>query len=241
MVLSLNPTDKVILALDGMDSYEALAILSRLPDVIWVKVGVELFVSSGPGIVRELRDRGLRVFLDLKFHDIPASMAGACKRAAKLGAELITIHSCAGTKALIQAQAAALEGAEEAGLPPPKLLAVTVLTSWDEGLIAKELLIRQTIQERVDMLASLSKKAGLAGCVCSPKELRSLRQRFPEPFHLVTPGIRPKASELGDQVRVMTPSEAIKAGASRIVIGRPITRADDPRLEFEKCCQSLKI
>ncbi|HJO77859.1 MAG TPA: orotidine-5'-phosphate decarboxylase [Prochlorococcaceae cyanobacterium Fu_MAG_134] len=240
MTLPANPADQLIVALDGMECAEALALTSQLTGLCWVKVGLELFVTAGPEVVAELREQGLRIFLDLKFHDIPATMAGACRRAANLGAELITVHACAGSKALAEAQAAALEGAAAVGLPAPTLLAVTVLTSWDAKRLNDELEIRQSLQTRVERLAELAAKSGLGGCVCSPLELSGLRRLHPQPFELVTPGIRPQGTELGDQVRVMSPVEALNAGASRLVIGRPITRALDPAEAFARCCLELE-
>ena len=179
------------------------------------------------------------MFLDLKFHDIPATMAGACRRAAALGAELITVHACAGSEALQAAQAAALEGAQGAGQPAPTLLAVTVLTSWEEQRLQRELALTQGIAERVPVLAQLSATAGIGGCVCSPLEAAALRAQHPEPFALVTPGIRPKGAAVGDQARVMGPAEALVAGASQLVIGRPITKAEDPGAAFGRCCSEL--
>jgi len=204
-----------------------------------VKVGLELFVQAGPEVLAQLRGQGLRVFLDLKFHDIPATMAGACRRAAALGAELITVHACAGREALQAAQVAAIEGAEIAGVPTPTLLAVTVLTSWEEQRLQRELAIEQGIAARVPALARLAADAGIGGCVCSPLEAAALRAQHPEPFTLVTPGIRPKGSAAGDQSRVMGPADAIAAGASQLVIGRPITRAEHPGEAFAACCGEL--
>ena len=218
---------------------QAMAFAARVEGLRWVKVGLELFVQAGPEIVGQLRRQGLRVFLDLKFHDIPATMAGACRRAAALGAELITVHACAGSEALQAAQAAALEGAQSAGMQLPTLLAVTVLTSWEEQRLQRELAIAQGIAERVPALAELSARAGIGGCVCSPLEAAALRSQHPEPFALVTPGIRPKGAAVGDQARVMGPAEAIAAGASQLVIGRPITRATDPSEAFAACCDEL--
>jgi orotidine-5'-phosphate decarboxylase len=218
---------------------QALAFSRGVEGLRWVKVGLELFVQAGPEVVAQLREQGLRVFLDLKFHDIPATMAGACRRAAGLGAELITVHACAGSEALQAAQAAAAEGAQVAGLAAPTLLAVTVLTSWEEQRLQRELAIRQDIAERVPALAALAAGAGIGGCVCSPLEAASLRAQHPEPFALVTPGIRPKGSAAGDQARVLGPAEAIAAGASQLVIGRPITKAEDPTLAFAACCAEL--
>ena len=196
-------------------------------------------MQAGPGIVGQLREKGLRVFLDLKFHDIPATMAGACRRAAALGAELITVHTCAGSEALKASQAAAVDGAQQADLKAPTLLSVTVLTSWDEQRLQQELAIGQSIGERVPELAQLSATAGIGGCVCSPLEAFALRAQHPEPFALVTPGIRPKGAAVGDQARVMGPAEGMAAGASQLVIGRPITKAEDPSAAFAACCAEL--
>jgi orotidine-5'-phosphate decarboxylase len=219
---------------------QALAFAVQVEGLRWVKVGLELFVQAGPGIVGQLREKGLRLFLDLKFHDIPATMAGACRRTASLGAELITVHACAGSEALNAAQAEALEGARSAALATPTLLAVTVLTSWQQQRLQQELAIGQDIGERVSALAELSASAGIGGCICSPLEAAALRAQHPEPFALVTPGIRPKGAAVGDQARVMGPAEAIAAGASQLVIGRPITKADDPSAAFAACCAELR-
>ena len=237
--LSADPADRIIVALDGMAPEQAMAFAARVEGLRWVKVGLELFVQAGPEIVGQLRRQGLRVFLDLKFHDIPATMAGACRRAAALGAELITVHACAGSEALQAAQAAAVDGAQQGGLDVPTLLAVTVLTSWDEQRLQQELAIGQSIGERVPALAQLSATAGIGGCVCSPLEAFALRAHHPEPFALVTPGIRPKGAAVGDQTRVMGPAEAMAAGASQLVIGRPITKAEDPSAAFAACCAEL--
>jgi orotidine-5'-phosphate decarboxylase len=179
------------------------------------------------------------VFLDLKFHDIPATMAGACRSAARCGAELITVHACAGAEALQAAQLAAQEAASAASLPPPMLLAVTVLTSWNPARFASELAIEEPVAAYVPRLAELAAQAGIGGCVCSPLEVAALRAAHPEPFALVTPGIRPLGAALGDQQRVMTPAQAMAAGASRLVIGRPITAAPDPAGAFASCCAEL--
>jgi orotidine-5'-phosphate decarboxylase len=179
------------------------------------------------------------VFLDLKFHDIPATMAGACRSAARLGAGLITVHACAGAEALAAAAAAAAEGAAAAGLPPPTLLAVTVLTSWDPARFAAELAIAEPLAAYVPRLAALAAAAGIGGCVCSPLEVAALRAAHPRPFALVTPGIRPAGSAPGDQRRVLTPAEAIAAGASQLVVGRPVSAAADPAAAFAAICGEL--
>jgi orotidine-5'-phosphate decarboxylase len=234
-----SAADRIIVALDGMAPDQALAFAVAVPELRWVKVGLELFVAAGPAVVQQLRQRGKRVFLDLKFHDIPATMAGACRSAARLGAQLITVHACAGSEALRAAQAAAVESAAASGLAQPTLLAVTVLTSWDPQRFAAELAIAEPIEQHVPRLASLASAAGLGGCVCSPLEVAALRAAHPVPFALVTPGIRPAGSALGDQQRVMTPAQAVAAGASHLVIGRPITAAADPAAVFAACCAEL--
>ena len=175
-----------------MDPEQALRFAAQVDGLRWVKVGLELFVQAGPEVVAQLREQGLRVFLDLKFHDIPATMAGACRRAAALGAELITVHACAGSEALKAAPSAALEGAQQAGLNPPTLLAVTVLTSWEEQRLQRELAIQQSIGERVPALAQLSATAGIGGCVCSPWRPRRCGPSTPNRLLLVTRGFAPK-------------------------------------------------
>jgi orotidine-5'-phosphate decarboxylase len=235
----LAAADRLVVALDGLDAEQALILAQTIESLVWVKVGLELFTAAGPDVVVRLRDLGLRVFLDLKFHDIPATMAGACRSAARLGAELITVHACAGREALQAAQQAAQDSAAAAGLPAPTLLAVTVLTSWPADRFAAELQIDQPIDHYVPHLADLAAASGLGGCVCSPLEVAALRRRHPHPFALVTPGIRPAGTDSGDQARVMTPKQAIAAGSSHLVIGRPITRAADPAAAFARCCAEL--
>jgi orotidine-5'-phosphate decarboxylase len=237
---TLDPAERIILALDRGTAEEALALAAAIPELRWVKVGLELFTAAGPGVVRELRQRGLRVFLDLKFHDIPATMAGACRSAARLGAELITVHACAGTEALAAAQAAALEGAAGEGLGAPTLLAVTVLTSWDPDRFRQELAISTPLAAYAAQLAAMAAAAGPTGAVCSPWEVAALRAAHPRPFTLVTPGIRPAGSDAADQKRVMTPAAAVAAGASQLVIGRPISGATDPAAAFAACCAALQ-
>ena len=235
----LEPSDQIIVALDGMAPEQAMAFAAAVPELRWVKVGLELFVAGGPAVVQQLRDQGKRVFLDLKFHDIPATMAGACRSAARLGAELITVHASAGSVALGAAQAAALESAAAVGLPAPTLLAVTVLTSWEQARFASELAIEEPLSAYVPRLAQLAAAAGIGGCVCSPLEVAALRAAHQEPFALVTPGIRPAGAALGDQQRVLTPAQAVAAGASQLVVGRPITAAPDPVAAFAACCREL--
>ncbi len=239
-MLETTPSnEKLILALDGLEIHEVFALVEKLPELRWVKVGLELFLIAGPGIVSDLRQRGLRVFLDMKFHDIPVTMKSACFHAARTGAELITVHAVAGKNSLLEAQSAVIDGASKEGFLPPTLLAVTVLTSWSQKNFSEELEINQPIATRVEKLSALAYQVGIGGCVCSPLEVSRLRNLYPEPFQLVTPGIRIMNDDFNDQKRVMTPSGAIASGASKIVVGRPITQAEEPRKMFDIYCEDL--
>ena len=231
--------ERLILALDQPNAAAALALVDAIPDLRWVKLGLELFTTAGPQLIQQLLGRKLKLFLDLKFHDIPATMKGACRSAARLGPSLITVHGCAGLEALSAAQAGAQQGAEDAGLACPMLLAVTVLTSWDQTRFAEQLAIGEPVQTYVQRLAGLAAHAGLGGLVCSPLEVAALRKSHPQPFALVTPGIRPEGSTPGDQQRVMTPAQAIMSGASQLVIGRPISAANNPAAAFRACCLAM--
>ena len=234
-----NPSEKIIIALDGMDKNNVLNLLEKIPEVIWVKVGLELFVSEGPDILSILRDKGKKTFLDLKFHDIPTTVARACFAASQTGAQFISLHTCAGMKALKMANEAAQEGAAKVNLSPPKLLGITVLTSWTQESFAKDLLIYQSIDQRVKHLAEIAFNSGLGGCVCSPKEVRFLREIYPESFDLITPGIRSIGSDVNDQSRGSDASEALKMGASKLVIGRAITQSSDPADTFKSFCDKI--
>ena len=236
-----NPSEKIIIALDGMDKKNVLNLIEKIPEITWVKVGLELFVSEGPDVLSILRDKGKKIFLDLKFHDIPTTVARACYVASQTGAEFISLHTCAGTKALKMANEAAHEGAAKVNLRPPKLLGITVLTSWTREGFASDLLINESIDKRVTHLAEIASKSGLGGCVCSPKEVQSLRKVYPETFELVTPGIRSLGSDINDQSRISDASEAIKMGASKLVIGRAITQSNDPAYMFKSFCDKVAI
>jgi len=236
-----NPHEKIIIALDGMDRNDVFEILHKIPEVIWVKVGLELFVSEGPDILSILKDRGKKTFLDLKFHDIPSTVAKACFAASQTGTELISLHTCAGVKALKMAGEASIEGAAKVNSIPPKLLGITVLTSWTQESFVSDLLIDQHIDQRVKHLAEIAHNCGLGGCVCSPREVQSLREIYPTNFELVTPGIRSIGSNNNDQSRVSDAFEAIKMGASKLVIGRAITQSDDPAYMFKSFCDSIII
>jgi orotidine-5'-phosphate decarboxylase len=216
-------THKIIVALDFPDAASALALVDRLdPALCRLKVGKELFTVAGPDLVRALVARGYEVFLDLKFHDIPNTVAAACRAAAGLGVWMMNVHASGGRRMMQAAREALAE------LPQrPLLIGVTVLTSMSAEDLA-ETGIAAAPADQVMRLASLTQACGLDGVVCSAQEAALLRQRLGEDFRLVTPGIRPAGSEAGDQRRVMTPTQAIAAGASDLVIGRPITAAGDP-------------
>ena len=213
----------LIVALDYANAHAALTLAERLdPAQCRVKVGKELFTSAGPQVVRELVKRGFSVFLDLKFHDIPNTVAGACRAAADLGCWMMNVHAAGGGAMLSAARAALDDGPQR-----PLLIAVTVLTSVDEATL-HAVGVSGSIAEQVARLAALSEVAGLDGVVCSPLEIGVLRAQRAASFKLITPGVRPAASGQDDQVRVATPGAAIRAGASYLVVGRPVTQAADP-------------
>tara|TARA_Y100001968_G_scaffold278558_1_gene273965 strand:+ start:51 stop:776 length:726 start_codon:yes stop_codon:yes gene_type:complete len=237
----LKPSEKIIVALDGMDKKKVVNLLEKIPEVIWVKVGLELFVSDGKDILSLLRDKGKKIFLDLKFHDIPTTVARACFAASKTGVEFISVHTCVGKKALKMASEAVNEGAAKVNLIPPKLLGITILTSWNQESFVDDLLIDQAIDKRVKHLAKIAFDSGLGGCVCSPREVKFLREIYPQAFELITPGIRSLGSDINDQSRISDASEALKMGASKLVIGRAITQSNDPAQMFKSFCDKALI
>ncbi len=218
-----NP--KIIVALDYAEAKNAIDLAARLePTLCRLKVGKELFTVAGPVLVEKLMQRGFEVFLDLKFHDIPSTTAQACKAASALGVWMINVHALGGRKMMEAAKEAVAVSAR-----PPKLIAVTLLTSMaQEDLF--ELGVLASPADMVLRLAKLAHASGLDGVVCSAQEAALLRQHCGDEFCLVTPGIRPLDAASNDQARVMTPRAAIDQGANYLVIGRPITRADDPLL-----------
>lgn len=214
---------RIIVALDYPEAAPALALAERLdPTRCRLKVGKELFVAAGPKLVLQLVDRGYEVFLDLKFHDIPNTVAQACKAAARLGVWMLNVHASGG-RAMLCAAREALEAVH----PRPRLIAVTVLTSLARADLA-EIGLDLPPEEQVMRLARLSQAVGLDGVVCSAREAEGLRRELGPSFLLVTPGIRPAGSAHDDQQRTLTPLAALRAGADYLVIGRPITRAPDP-------------
>jgi orotidine-5'-phosphate decarboxylase len=204
-----------------------------------LKIGKELFTSAGPEVVRRLRATGTPVFLDLKFHDIPNTVASAVRAAVRLDVQMLTIHTSGGSAMMQAAVQAAREEAARLGLPEPLVLGVTVLTSMDDDALG-EVGVAVKAAEQVERLARLAVRAGLRGLVCSPLEIELLRGALPREVQLVTPGIRPAEAAKGDQKRTMTPRVALVAGADWLVIGRPICAADDPRAAAEAILDSLR-
>ncbi len=220
----MNLGPKVLVALDFSSESEAMAFVDKLaPSECRLKVGKEMFTLFGPHFVKALVNKGFDVFLDLKFHDIPNTVARAVAAAAELGVWMVNVHASGGKK-MMQAAAQALE---PYGPQAPKLIAVTVLTSMHESELA-EIGVEGGGEEQVVRLATLARACGLDGVVCSAQEAKRLKEELGSEFELVTPGIRPLGADLGDQQRVMTPSAALAAGSDYLVIGRPITRAEDP-------------
>jgi len=214
---------RLIVALDVPSAEAALELVNRLERCCqWFKVGMELFTAAGPAAIEPIVARGHSVFLDLKFHDIPNTVAGAVRSAAGLGVRMMNVHALGGPAMLVAARTALDELSD-----PPQLLAVTVLTSMDTGQLRAAGLDRMAAEE-AELLARSSLDAGIRGFVCSPQEVTALRALAGPEAALVVPGIRPAGAALGDQRRIATPGEAMRAGASYLVVGRPITQASDP-------------
>lgn len=205
-----------------------------------IKLGLEFFVSHGPEGIKKIRELcpDSPIFLDLKFHDIPNTVSGALKAAVRMGVTYTNVHAMGGRDMMLMAQQTLVEEAQRLGIVPPKLLAVTVLTSMDNRGLA-EVGIADDAEREVLRLAALTKECGLAGVVCSAHEIKALRAALRQDFALMVPGIRPAGSNHGDQKRVMTPREAIQAGATHLVIGRPITAADNPQQAVQDILQSI--
>lgn len=224
----------VIVALDFPSGDEALTLAGRLrPEQCRLKVGKELFCRAGPALVERLVDDGFSVFLDLKFHDIPHTVAAACRAAADLGVWMINVHALGG-RAMMEAAQDAVQSRPRS----PLLIAVTVLTSHGPETL-QEIGLAADPQSQVERLSDLAQQAGLDGVVCSAREAQLLRQRWGDDGVLVTPGIRPAGSARDDQQRIMTPRQAMVAGSSYLVIGRPITRATDPHLALQEILREL--
>jgi orotidine-5'-phosphate decarboxylase len=235
--MPLDP--RIILGLDFSAAEPARALVARLsPQSCALKVGKELFTAAGPGLVEEFVGQGYRVFLDLKYHDIPNTVAHACAAATRLGAWMINVHACGGRAMMTAAREAIERESAQRGVPRPLLIAVTVLTS----LTAQDLLetgVNAAPLDQVLRLAALTKNCGLDGVVCSPQEAALLRARLGNEFRLVTPGIRLATGARDDQARIATPEAAIRDGADYLVIGRAITQAEDPLAMLTSISQNI--
>jgi len=229
----------IIAALDVPTAEQALKLAEEIAAAVGAfKIGSELFTAAGPDIVRRVRATGASVFLDLKFHDIPNTVAKAVTSAVGLDVQMLTVHTSGGLDMLQAAEQAAKEAALKMGRTPPLVLGVTVLTSLNSGAL-REIGLEANVESQVRRLATLAINAGLRGLVCSPQEVAKLKQFIPANLQLVTPGIRTGVEKADDQARTLTPKEAIAAGASWLVVGRPIYAAQDPRAAAEKILESI--
>ena len=230
--------DAIIVAMD-CDRETALDLADKLAGkAVWVKVGMTLFYRYGPAIVDDMRARGLRVFLDLKLHDIPFQIRGAAFSASLTGADILSIHGLGGAAMISEGRAGVEEAAQERGGERTRLVAISVLTSMDAEALAS-IGVESPVAEEVARLASLAVGAGSDGIVCSPQEAAEMRALLGPDALIVCPGVRPAGSDVGDQKRIATPAAAIAAGASKLVVGRPITHADDPAAAFEAIVAEL--
>jgi len=225
--------EKIIIALDVGTKPEALALAAGLPRVRTFKVGMELFTAEGPALIQELGRLGKKVFLDLKYHDIPNTVAGAVRSAVRHGVAMLTLHTSGGREMMAAAAAAAREEALRSGQPRPLLLGVTVLTSLRDDQL-REIGWPDPVAGQVLRLAGLAKSSGVDGVVCSPHEVENIKKELGREFLVVTPGIRPAWAAAQDQKRIMTPAEAVAKGTDYLVIGRPVTGAPSPGEAFQK-------
>jgi orotidine-5'-phosphate decarboxylase len=231
-----DPKDRIIIALDVKDKEEAAAVVSGLRDARTFKVGLELFTAEGPALFKKLKVLRKSIFLDLKLHDIPNTVAGAARSAVRHGVQMMTIHTSGGREMMARAAEAARETAEAEKLPKPLLLGVTILTSLKAAELA-EVGMDPNVAAQVLRLAGLAKAAGMDGVVCSPQEIEIVRKEFGRELLVVTPGIRPAWAAAQDQKR--TPAEAVAKGADYLVIGRPITGAPSPADAFRRIVEEL--
>jgi orotidine-5'-phosphate decarboxylase len=226
----LRAKDKIIVALDVASPEEARDLVQQLSRQIrWFKIGLQLFTAAGPAIVKEIKQTGAKIFLDLKLHDIPNTVRHAVRSACGLGADMLTIHLCGGSE-MCRAAVEACAGSSTS------LLGVTVLTSQNDQTLT-EVGIKANVAEQVLLLAALAKATGVNGLIASPHEISSLRERFGSYFTIVTPGVRPAGADQADQKRVMTPAQALNAGSDYLVIGRSITGAADPLAALNQILQ----
>jgi orotidine-5'-phosphate decarboxylase len=225
----MEARDRLIVALDVDTLAQAERLVERLQGLVTrFKIGSQLFTAAGPAAVESVHKRGAEVFLDLKYHDIPNTVAGASREAARMGVLMFNVHASGGRDMMSAAAQGAATAAKEVGVRRPIVLAVTVLTSLDRGALSRELAVAASVEGHVLHLARMAAEAGLDGCVASPNEIGPLRTNRGPAWVIVTPGVRPVGSALGDQSRIATPRAAVMAGAHYLVVGRPITGAPDP-------------
>jgi len=238
MIKSNTIAARIIVALDVNDKETAISLIRELPEAEVFKIGMRLFTSEGPSLLKEVQDLGKLVFLDLKFHDIPNQVAGAVTMAARHEVSMLTLHASGGSEMLKKAAEAARETAAATGIPKPLLLAVTVLTSLKDAQL-DEIGMKAGAADQVLRLADLARAARSDGVVCSPREIELIRSRHGHEFLVVTPGIRPAWAAANDQKRIMTPAQAVSLGANYLVIGRPIIAAPSPQQAFQKILEEL--
>lgn len=236
-----RPRDRLVVALDVDSAEEALRLVEELKDVAGLfKVGHQLFTATGPDIVRGIISRGGKVFLDLKYHDIPNTVAKAAVEAVRLGVDIFNVHALGGFEMMRAAATAAREAAERSGRPRPMVLAVTVLTSMDQESLTRELKITRTVGRMVAHFAKLAQRAGLDGVVASPQEIKMLRRSVRGPLVILTPGVRPSWAGKDDQKRVLSPGEAVALGSDYIVVGRPVLKSSDRRAAARKILDEIE-
>ncbi len=236
----MDAKERLIVALDVPNFAEAKALVDALGEsVSFYKVGMELFYGAGPDVVRYLKDRNKKVFLDLKLQDIPNTVAHALQVLTALGADILNVHTVGGPKMMAEGARAVKESAAQLGKPAPQLIGVTVLTSMDAAQW-QPLHYAKPIGEEVLELAALAKESGLNGVVASPQEAAGIRQRCGRDFLIVTPGVRPAWAAANDQSRIATPAAALQAGATHLVVGRPITQAADKKAAAEKVLEEME-
>lgn len=236
----MDARDRLICALDFPTFDEAKALVEELGDAVtFYKVGMELFYGAGPDIIRYLKEKDKKVFLDLKLQDIPNTVAYSLAVLTRLGADIMNVHAVGGPKMMAEGMKAVKEAAAELGRPAPKLIAVTVLTSMDEAQW-KPLNYARPIGEEVLDLAALTKESGLDGVVASPREAAGIRERCGKDFLIVTPGVRPAWAASNDQSRIATPAAAIGNGSTHLVVGRPITRAENKQEAVRKILEEME-
>ncbi len=235
----MDVREKIIIALDAGTKEEALALAGQLEEARIFKVGLELFTAEGPALLEELARRGKKCFLDLKYHDIPNTVAGATRSAVRHGVAMLTLHVSGGGEMMRRAAEAAADEAAKVGQAKPLLLGVTVLTSLGDGNLL-DIGCPSPVGDQVLRLASLAKAAGLDGVVSSPQEIEIIKRQLGKDFLVVTPGIRPAWAAAHDQKRVLTPAETVRLGADYLVIGRPVTAAPSPREALRRVLEEIE-